>query len=818
MEHIVLDQNWTLRKGFLDSLSMIQNDPGMRVDLPHDAMISTKVSPNAAAKYDSGYFEGVMCNYTKQILIPMDWNEECIGLQFDGIMMHATIEINGCKVAEHHYGYSPFYVDITKYVTFGGENRITINTNSGVQPSSRWYSGCGLFRGVTLCHGPKVHIATDGIFLQTSRMDEDTAFIDAEIEVVNETQDNKIVEVEVLLLDENAAATSKQLIQVNPGRRETARLKLNLAHPKLWDAEHPNLYRVIAKATEIGEYRTHLIKAEHSVSDEESTLFGIRTVTVDSIHGLRINGKTVKLKGGCLHHDNGLLGAASFYESEMRKVKKLKEVGFNAIRTTHNPPSKWLVEACDRVGMYIFDEAFDAWGMAKRPGDYSTYFAQNWEDDLTTFIKRDRVHPSVIIWSTGNEIPERGGLNNGYTLAKQLSDAIRRLDSGRPISNGICSFWSGLDDYLAEGQNQSQNAADNLDGAFWEKCTEAFCNGLDIVGYNYMEELYENDHIRYPERVMLGSENFPKEIGFRWPMVESHPYVIGDFTWTAWDYIGEAGIGKALYVDSEDPIATKNAWEIMPPTTSPYPWRTANDADFDITGRLLPQGAYRSVVWGSKKTYLYSLHPDCFGKVEKMSMWGFPGVVRNWNYTAYEGKPVQVVVFSSADEVELIINGETVAKKQVSREYPMPNSVRFDTVFYAGKVEAVSYQNGVEISRDCMETSGEASKLRLTTEKETLRCDGHDLAYINIDVLDENERLVTDAENILTVSVEGAATLAGFGTGNPVTEEIYSDNRTKSYRGHACAIVRSGIEPGEIKVTVAGEGIGSVKKTIMVYM
>ena len=201
-----------------------------------------------------------------------------------------------------------------------------------------------------------------------------------------------------------------------------------------------------------------------------------------------------------------------------------------------------------------------------------------------------------------------------------------------------------------------------------------------------------------------------------------------------------------------------------------------------------------------------------------MSMWGFPGVVRNWNYTAYEGKPVQVVVFSSADEVELIINGETVAKKQVSREYPMPNSVRFDTVFYAGKVEAVSYQNGVEISRDCMETSGEASKLRLTTEKETLRCDGHDLAYINIDVLDENERLVTDAENILTVSVEGAATLAGFGTGNPVTEEIYSDNRTKSYRGHACAIVRSGIEPGEIKVTVAGEGIGSVKKTIMVYM
>lgn len=816
MKKINLDREWTFRRGFLDSVGML-GIPGETVNLPHDSMISKPVSPKAEAGVDSGYFCGDTCNYTKQVFIPEEWKTECIGLSFDGAMMHVTMDVNGFKVAEHHYGYSPFYVDITDYVAFGEDNRITINANSGIQPSSRWYTGCGLFRSVELCHGPKLYVPVDGVYLRTKEVSDGYAFIEAQTEVVNRTQENRLAEVTVVLSEEGSdecAAESHSVIQVNPGTAQTAHMTVNLPSPKLWDADSPNLYTVSVSVRDKGIFRTHLIAEENGTVDTESTIFGVRTITADSVRGLRINGKTVKLKGGCLHHDNGLLGSISLYESEVRKIKKLKEVGFNAVRTAHNPPSAALVEACDRVGMYIFDEAFDAWGIAKRVGDYSQSFSKYWKEDLTAFIKRDRIHPSVIIWSTGNEIPERGGLNNGYSLAAQLADTIHKLDPGRPVSNGICSFWSGLDDYLATGRDQSQNAKDESRADFWEKGTEAFTNGLDIVGYNYMEELYERDHVLYPERVILGSENFPKEIGFRWPVIESLPYVIGDFTWTCWDYIGEAGIGKALYVDKDDPLVDKKPWEIMPQSTSPYPYRCADDADFDITGRLLAQGAYRSVVWGSEATQLYSFSPDKYGKIERMSMWGFPGVEKCWNYRGFEGQPVELMVFSNADEIEFAINGKWLGRKAVTKTGVMPGTVRFETVFTPGRLEAVGYRDGKIVSRDFLETSEEPAGVVLTPEKTLMKADGHDVIYVGIDVVDGKGRPVTDAEINLSARIEGAGVLAGFGTGNPVTEEDYTDNLTKTFRGHATAIIRSGYEEGPVKLVIGAEGLGEAEEVV----
>ena len=448
---------------------------------------------------------------------------------------------NGEKAAWHGYGYTSFLADATAFLK-PGKNIIAVRVNNSLQPNSRWYSGSGLYRGVKLLHAPKVHIVPDGIYTYTKEIAEGYAFLETMVEVQNDTTDNRMVEVEVVLVREGDAndapvASAKRVIQVEASSRGTARQAITLKNPLLWDADTPNLYRVKVQVKDIGRYRTHFEKAVVQTVDEASVLFGVRTITADAVRGLRINGKTVKLKGGCLHHDNGLLGAVSLYEAEARKVRKLKELGFNAIRTAHNPPSAVLIEACDRLGMYVFDEAFDAWGMAKRGGDYSQFFDADWKKDLTAFIKRDRPHPSVILWSTGNEIPERGGLNNGYSMATRLANAIRDLDASRPISNGICSFWSGLDDYMAEGKNQSQNASDDSTENVWERYTEAFTNGLDIVGYNYMEDLYERDHELFPERVMLGSENFPKEIGYRWPLVERLPYVIGDFTWPAWDYL-----------------------------------------------------------------------------------------------------------------------------------------------------------------------------------------------------------------------------------------------------------------------------------------
>ena len=812
MNYINLDEKWTFRRGLLDSLGMLKSDPGVEVNLPHDGMIHIAVTPDAPAQVDMGYFTGDVCNYTKYVFIPKEWEEGCVGLWFDGAMMNATVDVNGCKAASQHYGYAPFYVDLTKLVEYGAENRITVNVNTSMQPNSRWYSGSGLYRGVKLVHAPKVHIVPDGIYAYTKEVAEGYAFIETLVEVQNDTTDNRMAEVEIMLVregdaDEVPVASAKRVIQVEANSRENARQTITLKNPLLWDAENPNLYRVKVQVKDIGRFRTHFVKNEAVTCDEASVLFGVRTITADAVRGLRINGKTVKLKGGCLHHDNGLLGAVTLYETEARKVQKLKDIGFNAIRTAHNPPSAALIEACDRLGMYVFDEAFDAWGMAKRAGDYNQFFDAYWEKDLTAFIKRDRSHPCVILWSTGNEIPERGGLNNGYTTATRLAEAIRNLDASRPISNGICSFWSGLDDAMAEGQNQAQNAKDDSSKNMWEKGTEPFTNGLDVVGYNYMEDLYEHDHELFPDRVILGSENFPKEIGFRWPLVEKLPYVIGDFTWTAWDYLGEAGIGKAVYYAPEDPRSKLMPWDIMPQATSPFPWRTANDADVDINGNILPQGNYRSVVWGNRQTYLYSYHPDNFGKVELTSMWGFPAVSANWNYDGYQGRPIELLVFSNAQEVELLVNGVSVGRKPVSQERPLPNSVRFETTYQPGKVEAMSFVDGKEVSCAVLETTGKPVSLRLLPEKTRMKADGHDLIYVGIELLDEAGRVVPDASVLLTATISGNAELAGFGSANPVTDEDYTDDKAVSFRGKAMAILRAGYEAGEVTLTVTAEGM-----------
>ncbi len=817
MRYTDIDDKWTFRRGLADSLTAIESDPGMEVDLPHDGMIGTKVSPDAPAGPDMGYFTGDVTNYTRYVYVPEDWSDECIGLSIDGAMLNATIEVNGCLAGRQHYGYAPFYVDITGLVTFGDKNRITIHTNTSMQPNSRWYSGSGLYRGIKLCHGPQLHITQDGVYVYTKEVSDGYAFLEARVDTENSSTKNSLAKVTVTVCndkDKEEVACVSRVIQIGPGQKETAYMTVTLADPVLWDIDDPYLYKVTAKVEDIGEYRTHFIPNKTVTVDEASVLFGVRTITADVIHGLRINGKTVKLKGGCLHHDNGLLGAVSLYESEARKVTKLKEVGFNAIRTAHNPPSAALIEACDRLGMFVFDEAFDAWGMAKRSGDYSQFFDDHWEHDLEAFIRRDRSHPSVIIWSTGNEIPERGGLNNGYTLAARIAEKVRSLDGSRPVSNGICSFWSGLDDHLAKDHDNAQNGMDDASLNIWESGTEPFTNGLDIVGYNYMEDLYEKDHELYPERVILGSENFPKEIGFRWPLVERLPYVTGEFTWTAWDYIGEAGLGKAAYVDHDDPDAPKYPWDLMPQNTSPYPWRLANDADFDITGHMCPQGAYRSVVWGSDKTYIYAKHPDTYGKKEITSMWGFPYLYKNWNYRGYEGRSVEIMVFTNADEAELLINGRSAGRKAVSAERPMPCSVSFDIPYESGVIEAVSYTNGREVSRDSIKTAGAAAELKVSPEKPGLRADGHDLVCIGIEVLDKDGIPVPDAGIDLKAEVSGAGYLAGFGSANPVTEEDYTDDTTVTYRGRAQAIIRSGYESGKIMIKISADGLPEVSTEI----
>ena len=836
-----LDQKWSFDHG-LRSFFRMPGAPvtSKEVNLPHDYMIESTVTQGAAAGPASGFFTEGVAHYTKQVMIPADWSNEEVYLKFDGVMMNATVDVNGGKAALQHNGYIPFSVNITPYVYFGRENSVTVTVNPSMQPNSRWYSGAGIFRSVELIHVPKLHIANDGIYAYTKNIEFNAdgsaafAYLHTEVEVQNETPENKMALVEVFLTKEGSdevILSRRQKMQVNPNTTDTAYINLTFDNPDLWSVETPNLYRLHAKVTDLGIFKTHFIPSEVNTVDETSVLFGVKTVTADVSHGLRVNGKTVKLKGGCLHHDNGMLGAVSLYDAEYRKLSILKKVGFNAIRTTHNPPSSALMEACDRIGMYVFDEAFDAWGIMKQPGDYNMFFEADWERDLTAFMKRDRNHPSIVIWSTGNEIPERGGLNNGYTMAARLAKKARSLDPSRPISNAICSYWSGLDDDLTaenmmkmaenirkaqQGETGTiQNADYGKKDTSWENYSEAFTNGLDIVGYNYMEDKYPLDHEMFPDRVILGSENYPKEIGFRWPMVENSPYVIGDFTWTAFDYIGEAGIGKSAFFDPDDPMVKMGPYALNS-HSSTFPWRLANDADVDINGKILPQGDYRSVIWGSKNTYLYSYRPDVYGKAEVISMWGFTDVKKNWNWTCQEGAPVQAAVFSNADTVELYLNGALVGTCKAGERLAanLPKSFLFDISYAAGTLEARSYVEGELVSTDTLVTTGAPAKLVLFPEETVIRADGHSLSYVAVEVADENGLVAPDAAVKLHAAVDGAGKLDAFGSSNPITEENYTAGEFTSYQGRATAIIRSGYETGSCTLTVSADGFETVKTVI----
>ena len=764
------------------------------VDLPHDYMIESDTFAEAPEGAASGYYTAGPAHYLKTLDIPAEWEGELVYLCFDGAMMNATVEVNSNKVALQHYGYAPFCTEITPYLYFGEENSIVVTVHPGTHPNSRWYSGAGLYRSVELVHTPKLHIARDGVFLYTKRIDyalsgeAKIAYLAAQIDLENRTEKNAIAEVTVTLTPEGGSEpvkTARTRVQVGPNGTETAHLDFMLDSPLLWDDENPRLYRAAARVRYTGQFRTRFLPASEGEEtvDEAETLFGVREIRADAEHGLRINGKTVKLRGGCLHHDNGPLGAVSVPDAEMRKLRILKSIGFNAIRTTHNPPSAALIEACDRLGVYVFDEAFDAWGMGKRAGDYNLFFETDWQKDLEAFVRRDRSHPSVIIWSTGNEITERGGLGNGYKLASDLARFVKCVDPSRPVSNGICSFWNGLDDkMMAEFMRKAQQARKSIQNADvsaqgdtdWEELIEPFTNGLDIVGYNYYENKYEQDHALYPDRVILGSENFPNKVGVHWPLVEKLPYVLGEFTWTAWDYIGEAGIGKSAFFDPTDPDLEKGPGALG---RSIYPWRTANDADVDVCGHILPQGVYRRIVWGSRETAVFSYDPATFGKTELLSMWGFTAARACWNWPGQEGKPVRLAVYSGAQEVELLVGGVSLGRKKAGEALAagMPKSFVFDAVYTPGTVEAISYTDGKEVSRGMLRTAGEPAAIRLIAEKESVSADGHALIYVSAQIVDSDGNIVPDAENKLTAQLEGEGlALTAFGSGNPLTAENYT--------------------------------------------
>jgi beta-galactosidase len=614
-----------------------------------------------------------------------------------------------------------------------------------------------------------------------------------------------MLRVDVLDPDGSIVAGAEAPVTTAPGDVLTARQRLIVPAPLRWGPDDPSLYTCRATLMDAG------------VLDEESTTFGIRSLTVDPIRGLRINGEPVLLRGACVHHDNGLLGAATIGRAEVRRVELLKEAGFNAIRSAHNPLSRPMLEACDRLGVLVMDETFDMWTQPKSEHDYALRFPDWWEADVEAMVRKDFNHPSVLLYSIGNEIPE-AGTPMGARVGRALAEKIRSLDSTRFVTEGISGLLVGGPELFAHLAEERQGAGEEPDegtgvntamtqiadvlnelvkAPVVAQNSAQAASYLDVVGYNYMESRFGIDGDLYPNRVIVGSETHPAAIDTGWAAVRRHPYVIGDFTWTGWDYLGEAGIGRTVYGQPDEAPGT-------PSFLGEFPWRTAWCGDIDITGHRRPQSYYREIVFGLRADpYLAVRRPEHHGAVATGTPWSWTDVVSSWSWAGHEGGPVTVEVYADADEVELVVNGRS-AGRQPSDEKHRYRSV-FETTYDPGVVEAIAFRDGAEIGRTAIRSASAHVLLEAAADRAVIGADPEDLAFVTLQLVDYDGVLHVARDRKIGVQVEGPGVLQALGSANPATEEGFTATSCTTFGGRALAIVRP-TGPGRIVLRAMAEG------------
>lgn len=808
MKQIKINQGWTLQQGEPSHIIGMPSQPARDICVPHDFVIESDVHPESKNGPNTGFFSGNIYTYTKKLPVPAEWEGQRILVYFDGVMGNAKLTVNGQLVRVHHYGYTPFHADISQYLYYGEENRISVTVSNNNEQNARWYTGGGIYRDVALLTAPQVHIAPNGIFAHTDHFVEEDAFVVVETTVENHTSKDRCAWVALTVAEEGSdlpVATGKIKVFLPAGGQGVARTQLCIENAKRWDIDAPNLYQIHAKLTD-----------EEGITDETQTHFGVRTVSVDAKHGFRLNGRSIKLKGGCVHHDNGILGAVSLYDAEYRKIKLHKDNGFNALRTAHNPPSAAFLEACDRLGMLVLAEAFDIWRMQKNYYDFSQYFDTEWEQELTSFLLRDRNHPSIVLWSVGNELAEQSGISRGYETSAKLTEKVRQLDPTRPVCGALCSFFHSLDDKDNQAYWQSlfEEAAaigglpNNLDGKYgrsiWNDRTEAFCAPWDVVGYNYLDYHYDEAAELFPNRVICCTESKPGEMKKYWEDVQNRPYLIGDFVWTSIDYIGEAGIGKVLYVDPDQVQQASRAINY-----ATYPWRTAGCGDFDLCGNVRPQMTYRRIVWGSKETKIFCHNPANNKKVEILGRYGWPDCANSWTWPVAEGEQIKVDVYSRAQEVELVCNGQSFGRAATAAF-----KAAFQIPYAHGELVAISWDGDREVSRDHIHSAGVAAGLKITPDKTVLKANGDSLCFALVEVVDKNGDPIPYSEAKLSAWVEGAATLQAFGSARPISEENYTTGIGTAYQGKMLAVIRSGSKAGTAILQVQADGLAATELTL----
>lgn len=775
MTRISLTDGWRVRRAS-GPFSAIDGEPAAEeIRLPHDALRDVERRPDVAARGAAAYYPGGAFTYLRELHVPDEWRDRTVVLELQGVFRRAQVFVDDELAGNRADGYARFFVELSPYLRHGSTSTLRIEARAG--EDSRWYSGAGLHRPVALHVLRPVHIVPDGVVVETTSIDDDEAVIEVRTTVRNTDRVTRTVRVTSSVAEaggQGAVADGDDTpITLAPGERGVVRHRLAVRGARLWSPEDPALHEA-----------TVLVDGE----DPVAVRFGIRRVTADPRHGLRINGAPVLLRGACVHHDNGPLGAAAIARAEERRVELLKEAGFNAIRAAHNPLSEAMLDACDRLGMLVIDEAFDMWTRFKTPFDYAADFPQWWAEDLRAMVDKDRNHPSVIMYSLGNEIAETG-TPHGARWARRMAEHVRHLDPTRLVTNGVNALLAVIDEVPAiveelGGLNQAASQGDPFNEIGSSELatlrTEESSSVLDVLGLNYADARYAADGERFPHRVIVGSETFPRQIGRLWPMVESLPHVIGDFTWTGWDYLGEVGIGSTAYADDPDAVAGLER---------EFPFLTAWSGDIDITGWRRPMSYYREIAFGLRRSpYLAVRRPAHHGsRILSPSPWAWSDSVASWTWRGHEGRPVEVEVYARAERVELLLDGERVGSAVVGEEAPLLAVITVE--YRPGVLEAVSYDGDRELGRAALATAG-SPRLVATADRTEIRAGDTDLAYVALELRDAAGVLVADADTEVTVTVTGAAELAGMASANPKTTERFADATWRTFDGRAIAIVR----------------------------
>ena len=777
MRKISLNKNWSFYEAD-ESLSFSFGKPASKtVNLPHDFIINKPRSKDAAGGPANGYFGAGQGVYTKELDVPADWEGQTVLLDIDGAYMNTEVALNGTLLGLHPYGYTPYQVELSPALRFDGhKNTLKIVTQSR-QPSTRWYSGGGLYREVNLWVAGSVYLNPWDVFVSTPAADSARAAVHFEVTVTSREAADRPLRLKLEILDRKGGCVAEQArsLLVKAGGPTLLKADLAVENPNLWDLDSSYLYT----------YRVRLFDGGRELDAAEDT-FGIRTISADAEHGFRLNGRTVKLKGGCIHHDNGFVGSCAYPKAEERKIRILQSVGYNAVRISHYPPSLAMLRACDRLGVLLLDECFDTWRLGKVPLDYHLYFEDWWERDIELMVRRDRNHPCVITYSIGNEIGERDGGSDGAEWAKKLADKFRSLDSTRLITSAICGIFDpDMDMSNFEANMLAAQSA-------WGEKTKGYAAPLDVVGYNYLNNIYEQTHEMFPDRVMMGTETHAFTTYDYWADVMKHPYVIGDFIWAAVDYLGEVGVGKVYWKKADE------TFNFM----TPYPWRSSWQSDILLTGKRRPQSYYREIMWGhTDGTFLFTTHPKHYGDTFTGTNWHWHDVNDDWSFEdAYLGRPVKVDAYGPGDEAEFILNGRSLGRAPYRKLI-----ATMDIPFERGTLEAVSYCGGKEISRAKLVTAGAPAAVALSPEEPTVKADLGDLCYVQVELRDQNGvRHPSDARK-LTAQVTGPAEFIAIGSGSPCTEDPIGEDWCHAYRGAAVVILKASA-PGEIGVKVTAEG------------